>query len=516
MPIDHTRYRQFMDAVAALRRPSGPEDLDAWHRRLALSLDDLAAVEAAQVQAAPIDTLRPAAAGLPLPATRGVNGDVAALAHSIRSGAQRAVDVARSALQAAGAWHSLNAFTTLVESEVLRQAEAIDAAVARRVDPGPLAGVPVAVKDLMPVRGHPVSNGTLARAPVHADRDAAVVARLRAAGAVIFGMTNLHELAYGVTSHNPHFGAVGNPRFPGVVPGGSSGGSAAAVAAGIVPLAVGTDTGGSVRIPAACCGIVGFKPTFGAVDKTDVHPLAWSLDHVGPMAASVDDAALMFRVMAALNEAPTGPEVPVPALAFATGFFRELVQPAVLARVDEVRARALGRGATVTEVDVVDMHLAPGAQFLTQGAEATQANWDIFAEVGDRLGEDVRVRLAVGQFLLATDYVKAQRVRRHLRDACVRAIGEADVLVTPTLPCVPPPVGQSMLTVEGRTFPTPALLTRLTSPFNLTGLPALAIPCGSDAEGLPVSLQLVGRPGEDGRVLAAGCWIEQLLAGSAA
>lgn len=518
MPIDHTRYRQFMDAVSALRRASDPEELDVWHQRLAWSIDDLEAVERATVRAEPIDVVRPRAAMLPVPsvAARSNAGGVAALARAVRAGERRAVDVAQAALEAASAWRHLNAFTALDESDVLRQAEAIDAAVSRRADPGPLAGVPVAVKDLMPVRGYAVSNGTLARPPVTADRDAAVVARLRAAGAVVFGLTNLHELAYGVTSQNPHFGPVGNPRFPGRVPGGSSGGSAAAVAAGIVPLAIGTDTGGSIRIPAACCGIVGFKPSYGAVDKGDVHPLAWSLDHVGPIAASVDDAALMFRVMAALTEVPAGPDVPVPAFAFAGRFFRDRVQSAILARLDEVRARVGRAGATVVDVEIADMHLSPGTQFLTLGAEATQANWDTFVEAGDRLGEDVRVRLAIGQFFLATDYVKAQRVRRHLRDACIRALGGADVLVTPTLPCVPPPVGQPTLTVEGRTRPAAALLTSLTGPFNLTGLPALALPCGLDADGFPISLQIVGRPGEDARVLAAGRWLEQLLAESAA
>lgn len=514
MPIDFNRFPQFIEAASALRGTVSADKRAAWYQRLAWSFDDIQALEAAVTTADPISApmvLEPWHEMLGRSGRSGSPG-VASLANRVRTGETRAVDVAQASLDAARSWRHLNAFTALDENDVMRQAEALDARVRGRVDPGPLAGVAVAIKDLMPVRGYEMSAGTRARPPVRGESEAAVVARLRAAGALIFGLTNLHELAYGVTSANPHFGTVGNPAFPNRVPGGSSGGSAAAVAAGVVPLAVGTDTGGSVRIPAACCGIVGFKPGYGIVDKTGVVPLAWSLDHVGPLASSVDDAALMFEVLAGLKDgAAGGPPTVTPAFVVLKGFFREGVEPAVGARLDAVAGALRAAGATVREVEVPELALAPGAQFVTLSCEAAQANWDVLDAGPGLLGEDVRLRLEIGQFFLAVDYVKAQRIRQEVRNACLRALGDGDVLLTPTLPCVPPPVGQSTVTVEGRTLPAAGMLTRFTSPFNMMGLPALSLPCGFDAEGLPISVQLAGRPGEDVRVLSVGRWVEKLL-----
>lgn len=514
MPIDFTRYPQFIEAAAALRGPAVEARRDAWYQRLAWSFGDIEALEAASPAADPISAPQTAEPRHHVLARSGRSATpgAAALAQRVRSGEVRVVDAMRASLDAARSWRHLNAFTVLDEDDVMRQAEALDARVRERVDPGPLAGVPVAVKDLMPVRGFPMSAGTRARPPVLAVQDAAVVARLRAAGAVIFGLANLHELAYGVTSANPHFGTVGNPLFPNRVPGGSSGGSGAVVAAGIAPLAVGTDTGGSIRIPAACCGVVGFKPGYGMVDKAGVHPLAWSLDHVGPIAASVDDAALMFEVLAGLKDGSTGgaPSV-TPAFVQLKGFFSDGVEPAVAARIDAVAGALRAAGATVREVQVPELLLAPGAQFVTLTCEASQANWELLKAGPGLLGDDVRLRLEIGQFFLAMDYVKAQRVRSEVRDACLRALGPADVLLCPTLPCVPPLVGQATVTIEGRTLPVAGMMSRFTSPFNTMGLPALSLPCGFDAEGSPISLQLAGRPGEDARVLSAGRWVEKLL-----
>ncbi len=514
MSIDFSRFANFIEAVAALRGGAHETRVGEWHERLAWSFDELAMLEAAVPVAEPLCGAVQATPTHPLlgRSSRSEAPGAGALAQRVRSGETRAVDIAQQALDAARAWRHLNAFTALDEDDVIRQAEALDAKVRERLDPGPLAGVPVVIKDLMPVRGYRMSAGTLAREPIMAGSDASVVARLRSAGALIFGLSNLHELAFGVTSANPHFGTVVNPHFPGRVPGGSSGGSAAIVAAGIAPLAIGTDTGGSVRIPAACCGVVGFKPGYGVVDKTGVYPLAWSLDHVGPLAGSVADAALMFETLAGFTDgvAVALPDV-TPSFRLLRGYFAEGVEPVVGARLESVAGALRAAGAAVDEVDVPEFALAPGAQFVTLSAEATQANWELLRTGGARLGADVRLRLEMGQFFLAMDYVKAQRVRREVRDACLRAMGSADVLLTPTLPCVPPAIGHATLMVEGRTLPAVAMLTRFTSPFNLTGLPALTLPCGFDAEGLPISLQLVGRPGEDARLLSVGRWVEKLL-----
>lgn len=515
MPIDHSQYPKFIEAVVNLRKRVSANQIEPLYQRLAWSLDDIDALEAAMIEAEPISAPPVAVPTHDSSAVELIRpkNSVAEFARQIREGETRAVDIARESLDAARAWRHLNAFTALDTEDVMRQAEAIDHHAKQRAPLGPLAGVPVAIKDLMPVAGYRCTGGTLAREPRMAKRDAPVVAKLREAGAIIFGTANLHELAYGVTSANPHFGAVMNPHFPGRVPGGSSGGSGAIVAANIAPLAVGSDTGGSIRIPAACCGIVGFKPTYGLVDKTDAVPLAWSLDHLGPLARSVDDAATMLEVMAGWPEGSTSQRSDTrPSICVLEGYFSDNIATPVSSRLHSVETLLRDAGAKFTHATVDEMRYATGAQFVTICSEATQANWDVLAQPMKALGEDVRLRLELGQFFLATEYVKAQRARTQIRAALLNALRDADVFLIPTLPCTPPESGKQTVTVGEVTRPVAAMLTRFTSPFNMMGLPALSIPCGYDAEGLPISVQLVGRPGADAKVLTVGRWVEAQLA----
>ena len=372
--------------------------------------------------------------------------------------------------------------------------------------------MPVAIKDLMHVKGYPFTCGTKAMDPHEATDDADVVAKLRQAGALIIGTTNLHELAYGVTSANAHFGPVQNPTAPGHVPGGSSGGSGAAVAAGLATIAVGTDTGGSIRIPAACCGIVGFKGTHEAVSRAGVWPLADTLDHTGPLARSVADAALGFEVMAGLPAGClSGKQIERPRMIRPAPYFYEHLEAGIRERVEAVVKRLTAAGAVLEQQRVDGMQYAAAAQFVTLCAEACQANWKLLTERGERISPEVRVRLEIGQFIAAIDYVKAQRLRRSIRDNMIAALQHADVLVLPTLPVSIPKQGLSFMEFAGRKVPLPAAMARLTSPFNFSGLPALSLPCGKDDKGLPVSLQLVGRPGADSTVLAVGKWAETVL-----
>lgn len=411
---------------------------------------------------------------------------------------------------------ALNAFITVDEAGARAQADAV-AAGSRT---GRLAGVTVAVKDLVAVRGLAATGGTRAFAPRAAAADAPVVARLRAEGAVIVGTTNLHELAYGITSANPHFGAVGNPRGAGRLPGGSSGGSAAAVAAGMADLAIGTDTAGSIRIPAACCGVVGFKPSYDALPRTGVLDLAPSLDHVGPLAASVADAALMFEVMAGLDPGRvTGPVAALAGRRFRlvrpANFFMDFVTPEMARLFGAALERMRAAGFTLQDRPVPDIDLAPAVQFFTIAPEATQGHEALALRRADALGEDVRVRLEIGRFLRAADYVKAQRLRRHLTRQLLAALDGVDALVLPTLLSTAPPSDAASVDVGGTTLPVHTALTRCTAPFNLAGLPALTLPCGDDSDGLPAAVQIVGRPGEDVAVLGIGAAVEAVLAGRA-
>ncbi|HYG89369.1 MAG TPA: amidase [Azospirillum sp.] len=406
---------------------------------------------------------------------------------------------------------ALNAFITVDEAGARAQ--------AARTPAGRLAGMTVAVKDLAAVQGLPLTGGTRAFDAKASTADAPVVARLRADGAVIVGTSNLHELAYGITSANPHFGAVGNPRGAGRLPGGSSGGSAAAVAAGMVDLAIGTDTAGSIRIPAACCGVVGFKPSYDVVPRDGVLPLAWSLDHIGPMAATVAHTALMFEVMAGLEPGRVTGAVAALAgrrfrLVRPANFFTDILTPDVARLFGAALDRLGGAGFTLAERPIPGIDVAPSAQFFTIAVEAAQAHETLGLMRPEGLGEDVRVRLEIGRFLAGTDYVKAQRLRRHLANRMLAALDDADALVVPTLLATAPPADAATVDAGGTVLPVHTALTRCTAPFNLTGMPALTLPCGTDADGLPAGLQIVGRPGADITVLGIAAAVEAVLAHS--
>ena len=345
----------------------------------------------------------------------------------------------------------------------------------------------VGVKDLIDVKGTVTTAGGIILPKTPAAEDAPVVRRLREHGCVMVGKTNLHEFAYGVTSVNPHYGTVRNPHDRSRVAGGSSGGSAVAVAAGMCDWAIGSDTGGSIRIPSALCGIVGFKPMFGSIDTTGVIPLSRSLDTLGPMAPDVATAAAAFWMMAG----GSAPEVPVrrPRLAIPTGWVRDL---------DETTAQAwslVSRG--VPEIEFVDH--APlfrhGLTILMVEASVYHRRW--VAESPDKYGADVLAHLRRGLEILAVDYEEARAARWELQVALLRAMRDIDALILPATAIVAPPAG------AGNEVREP--LARFTRPFNFTGQPVVALPAPS--KGLPVGIQVVGRT--NAGTLAAALWLEQ-------
>jgi aspartyl-tRNA(Asn)/glutamyl-tRNA(Gln) amidotransferase subunit A len=328
----------------------------------------------------------------------------------------------------------------------------------------------------------------------------------------VVGLANLHELAYGITSDNPHFGRVVNPVATARIPGGSSGGSAAAVAAGIVRLAVGTDTAGSIRIPAACCGIVGFKPSYDVLPRAGVLDLGPSLDHVGPMARSVEDCATMFAAMLGRDDVPpwAWSDIAGRRIARLRGYFEEPLDAEVGRALDEAQAALRGEGATIEDATVAGMEIGAAIQLNTLCAEAGAVHARRARERGGDLGEDVRVRIEMAHFLPGHWYVKAQRMRTDLVAAIEAAFGGNDLLLCATLRCPAPPVGAARVDIGGRSYALHTAVTQLTMPFNLSGLPAVSLPWSRSRDGVPISLQVVARRGHDWQALAAAQRLQAL------
>ncbi len=410
---------------------------------------------------------------------------------------------------------ALNAYITVIppeESLAAQQPPLTTAALYRA-----LRGIPIAVKDLFDVEGLPTTAGSKFFADHIAERDAFVVEKLRQAGALLNGKTNTHEIALGVTGNNPHFGTARNPWKRDRISGGSSSGSAIAVATGMALGALGTDTGGSIRIPASLCGIVGFKPTYGRVSLRGVFPLSWNLDHVGPLTKCVKDAAIILQVISAYD--PIDPasirmlagdylghlmdDMEGRRVALASGDFIEAADAEVLEAVREAAKVFERLGCKVEKVNVDWMREAALANKITVQADGAAVHRERLKEHPEWFGEDVRRRLEEGAKTSSTEYILARRTQAEVRKRCELFFESYDFLLTPTTPIAAPPIeGQDAVEQAGR-------LTRFTAPFNLTGLPALSIPCGFTSEGLPIGLQIVARAWGDAKALNAGCAYEQ-------
>jgi aspartyl-tRNA(Asn)/glutamyl-tRNA(Gln) amidotransferase subunit A len=326
-----------------------------------------------------------------------------------------------------------------------------------------------------------------------ASRDAAVITRLRAADAVLIGKTNLHEFALGTTNEDSAFGPARNPRDPSRSPGGSSGGSAASVAAGMALASIGTDTGGSIRIPAAACGIVGLKPAYSEVPTAGVVPLSHTLDHVGPLTSTVADAALVYRVL--LGDVRADAPIPVPAsqlrLAVPRRYFCDVLDVDVRSRFEEAVDRLRSAGAEVDEVAIPHAPDIASIYLRIAPAEAAAHHAATLVNIPERYTTPVRQRLEIGREISADDYVRALSERQVLKREVDAALAGHDALVLPTLPIPAPLIGATAVHVDGIDQPIRSLMLRLTQLFNLTGHPAIALPSGQTAAGLPCSIQLV-------------------------
>jgi aspartyl-tRNA(Asn)/glutamyl-tRNA(Gln) amidotransferase subunit A len=414
----------------------------------------------------------------------------------------------------------LNSFITLTPELALQQARQAEMEIMQGTYKGALHGIPLALKDLYETQGIRTTAGSIFFADYIPEADAAVVQKLKEAGAVILGKLNMHEIALGVTNENPHFGDCCNPWDLSRISGGSSGGNAAALAAGLCMGAMGSDTGGSIRIPSALCGVVGLKPTYGRVSLRGVIPLSWNLDHAGPMARSVRDVAILLQAIAGYDpEDAWSGDVPVEdlisapisglqgwriALAVDDYFTNaEFVDSEVLQAVQKAAQVFEDLGARVEQVPYPYAHDAAMANGLMTPADAAAFHHQRLSENPQGFGLDVLKRLQTGAAYTSTEYSLARRMQTILRCKFNEFFNEYDLLLTPTTPITAPTRGSTDAVERAR------LLTRFTAPFNLTGLPALSIPCGWSKDKMPIGLQMVGKAWAESKIILAGELYEQ-------
>jgi aspartyl-tRNA(Asn)/glutamyl-tRNA(Gln) amidotransferase subunit A len=439
-------------------------------------------------------------------------------AAALRAGKVSSVELTRDSLRRIERDNSkLNAFITVISAPALERAAEMDAELAQGTDRGPLHGVPIAHKDLVCTKGTRTTGGSKIFADFIPDFDAEVVTRLDEAGAVLVGKTGLHELAYGITSNNPHYGAIRNPWNPDTISGGSSGGSGVAVAADLVSMATGTDTGGSIRIPSSFCGTVGLKPTYERISRRGVLPLSLTFDHVGPMTRTVRDAAIAFHAMAHRNGQSADEYVP-PAHVDIRGlrvgvprnFFFDRLDPQVERAVRKAIDTAAALGAVIHEVHVPDMgavNTVGRVLLLAEAVSVLRPHLDRRAD----FGTDVLALPDQGRLISAADYLDAQRLRRI---ACQEFSGlwrDVDCVLTPCTPTVAPRIGQTTVQVGAVEEDVRLATTRFMRSINILGIPALAMPAGFSDDGLPIGLQLLGPPQKEAIVLRVGAALEDVL-----
>jgi len=414
----------------------------------------------------------------------------------LRAGDLSAVDLTNEILRRIEAEAGrLNAFIHVMADEARRQAAEADRDLAAGRDRGPLHGVPVSVKDIVDIRGIPTTAASRVRDGHVAVSDAPIIANLRQAGAVLIGKTNLDEFAFGTMSRDSAFGPVRNPHDVSRSPGGSSGGSAVSVAAGMVLASIGTDTGGSIRIPAAACGIVGFKPAFGEVSTDGVVPLSRTLDHIGPFARSVGDAWVMYHALLGARLTPPLRVRPLAEvrLGLPRAYFLELLDADVRARFEEAVSKFRDAGARVEDVDIPHAYSTPAVYRHIHGPEGAAYHAKLLDAMPEKYMPTVRERLEAGRLVPAVDYLGALSERELLRTEVDAALSGCDALVLPTLPIPAPRITADTVAINGAEEPVRPVMLRNTQLFNLTGHPAISLPCGRTRDGLPCGLQLVGR-----------------------
>ncbi|MBX4177376.1 amidase [Streptomyces geysiriensis] len=438
-----------------------------------------------------------------------------AAAQEIRARRLSPVELVDSVLERAREVASLGAYVTLTADRARRSALAAERDVAHGRLRGPLHGVPVGLKDLIDVAGTATTASSRVRAGHRAPADSTVAARLTAAGAVLAGKTHTHEFAYGLTTPQTR-----NARDRGRVAGGSSGGSAVAVAAGAATFALGTDTGGSIRVPAALNGVVGLKPTYGLVPRHGVTSLSWSLDHVGPITRTVEDAATVLAALVGHDPRdPASRPAPAPGhrpttdpddlsglrVGVPTTYYFDHVDPEVADAVRRAVDRLALRGARLVDVEIPMARYVQAVQWGLMVPEATAYHERTLRTAAGLYEDDVRVLLEAGELMSAGDHLRAQRARTLMRREWARMLRQVDVVVAPTVPLTAVPAGQTSVSwPDGTVESVSDAYVRLSAPANITGVPALTVPAGTDRAGLPIGLQVLGRPFDEATVVRVG------------
>ncbi len=436
----------------------------------------------------------------------------------IRDGQISPVDVVEACLSRIEATEpTLNSFITLLPEQARAAARRAEQEISAGNYRGPLHGIPVGLKDLFETAGIRTTSGTRIYDNYVPSEDCTVAARFAQAGAILIGKLNMHPLAFGPTGENGDYGHMHNPWNPERITGGSSGGSGSAAAAGQCHITMGSDTGGSVRIPAALCGIVGLKPTYGRVSRAGLTPLSWCLDHPGPMVRTVEDAALTMNTIAGRDPRdPATVDVQVPDYTEALtgdvrglriGVVKEYFETEIDSGVAEIVQRAIAdlgeMGAEIVEVSLPLYEYAQPISNAILSAEATAAHRDLVLRDGDKLYPQVRDRLEEGLFITAAEYLRAQQARQVFCAQVEGLLQDVDLLAGPVEPVTAPVILERRIDVGGESLPAVPLLTKYTRVYNITGSPAISVPCGFSEDGLPVGLHLAGRNFDEMTVLKA-------------
>ncbi|HEU4693532.1 MAG TPA: amidase [Vicinamibacterales bacterium] len=409
---------------------------------------------------------------------------------------------------------SINAFITVLEDDALAQARDADREISEGAYRGPLHGIPISLKDIIDLRNTPTTAASRVRDGHLARRDATIVGRLRQAGAIFVGKTNLHEFALGTTNEDSAYGPVVHPLDDTRSPGGSSGGSAASILTGMAYASIGTDTGGSIRIPSAACGLVGLKPTIGELPTDGIVPLSETLDHPGPMCLSVEDTALLYGVLRGVANPTVPPARDVRGLRFGIPrpYFFDLLDTQVAARFDEACERLRAAGAVLENVVIPHTREIGSIYVHIALPEAAAYHAPTLESRPQDYTENVRLRLEMGRYILAEDYVRAQRGRQRLIREVREALNGRDGLLTPSMPVAATKLGVATVSLGGSEETVRNITLRLTQLFNITGHPAISLPCGTTSEALPVGIQIVGVRNRTPELLEVAAAVEKALA----